>query len=138
MAKTTRLVNDRAVSLSPVAQLDGETSDAAATRGGTVRYLSPEVLSGRPADEADDVWSLCVMLHEIVSGEHPFAGNGVDEVTDRIRRQRLGRAARAPAGPDAASALIAFTASMLAAPRSARPATARAFADALHGVRRRQ
>ena len=112
-----------------------ETSDAAAT----VRYLSPEVLSGRPAaDEADDVWSLCVMLHEIVSGEHPFAENGVDEVTDRIRRQRLGRAARAPAGPDASSALIAFTVSMLAAPRSARPATARAFADALHGVRRRQ
>ena len=115
-----------------------ETSDAAATRGGTVRYLSPEVLSGRPADEADDVWSLCVMLHEIVSGEHPFAGNGVDEVTDRIRRQRLGRAARAPAGPDASSALIAFTASMFAARRGARPATARAFADALHGVRRRQ
>ena len=82
-----------------------ETSDAAATRGGSVRYLSPEVLSGRPADEADDVWSLCVMLHEIVSGEHPFAGNGVDEVTDRIRRQHLGRAARAPAGPDASSAL---------------------------------
>ena len=53
-----------------------------------------------------------------------FAGNGVDEVTDRIRRQRLGRAGRAPAGPDASSALIAFTASMLAAPRSARPATA--------------
>ena len=113
-----------------------ETSDAAATRGGTVRYLSPEVLSGRPADEADDVWSLCVMLHEIVSGEHPFAGNGVDEVTDRIRRQRLGRAARLPAGPDASSALIAFTASMLAARRAARPATARAFAAALRGVRR--
>ena len=75
-----------------------ETSDAAATRGGTVRYLSPEVLSGRPADEADDVWSLCVMLHEIVSGEHPFAGNGVDEVTDRIRRQRLGRAAPGAGG----------------------------------------
>ena len=54
---------------------------------------------GGPADEAEDVWSLCVMLHEIVSGEHPFAGNGVGEVTDRIRRQRLGRAARSTAGP---------------------------------------
>ena len=29
-------------------------TSAAATRGGTVRYLSPEVLSGRPADEADE------------------------------------------------------------------------------------
>ena len=114
-----------------------ETGDVA-TRGGTVRYLSPEVLSGRPADEADDVWSLCVMLHEIATGEHPFAGNGVDEVADRVRRQRLGRAGGAAAGPDASSALVAFTASVLTAPRSARPTTARAFADALHGVRRRQ
>ena len=113
-----------------------ETGDVA-TRGGTVRYLSPEVLSGRPAGEADDVWSLCVMLHEIASGEHPFAGNGVDEVADRIRRQRLRRAGGATAGPDAASALIAFTASVLTAPRSARPANARAFADALRGIHRR-
>lgn len=44
--------------------------------GGTVRYLSPAVLSGRPADEADDVWSLCVMLHEMATGQHPFAARG--------------------------------------------------------------
>ena len=35
-----------------------ETNDAD-TQGGTLRYLSPEVLSGLPAEEADDVWSLC-------------------------------------------------------------------------------
>ena len=40
-----------------------ETSDAAAT----VRYLSAEVLSGRPADEADDVWSLCIRLRGTAS-----------------------------------------------------------------------
>ena len=43
---------------------------------------------------------------------------------------------RAPKSPRLAE--IAFAAPMLTAPRSARPATARAFADALHGVRRRQ
>ena len=42
------------------------------------------------------------------------------------------------ASPDASSALTTFTASVLTAPRSARPTTARAFADALHGARRRQ
>ena len=100
-----------------------------ATIGGTVRYLSPEVLSGQPAEEADDVWSLCVVLHEMVSGEHPFAGVGVGEVTSRIRRQRPVRGVEAAAG--SASAVLAFTTSMLTATRSARPSTARAFAAAL-------
>ena len=111
-------------------------SDDPATGVGTVRYLSPEVLTGRPAEEADDVWSLCVMLFEMVSGEHPFVGggDGVERITDRIRRRRLTAGARSPAaGSDAA----AFAAAVLTARRSARPATARAFADALCGVRRR-
>ena len=42
-----------------------EANDATGM-GGTLRYLSPEVLSGRPADERDDVWSLCVMVYEMV------------------------------------------------------------------------
>ena len=33
----------------------------ATTAGGTLRYVSPEMLSGRPADEAADIWSLCVV-----------------------------------------------------------------------------
>jgi serine/threonine protein kinase len=102
--------------------------------GGTLRYLSPEVLSGQPAAEADDVWSLCVVLYETVSGEHPFAGGDIDEVANRIRRQRPGRGTRPAAGEESRSAVMAFAASMLTAARSARPATAHAFADALHQV----
>ena len=106
------------------------------SRGGTARYLSPEVLSGRPAEEADDVWSLCVMLYEMVSGEHPFAGGVAGEVRDRIRRQQLDRGAPPAAGSGPSAALVAFAAMMLTARRSARPATANAFVDALRGVRR--
>ena len=50
------------------------STDDAATAGGTLRHVSPEALSGRPAEEADDVWSLWVVLYETVSGRHPFAG----------------------------------------------------------------
>ena len=110
-----------------------EANDATGL-GGTLRYLSPEVLSGRPADEGDDVWSLCVMRYEMVSGEHPFAGDGADEVRDRIRRQRLARGAPA-AGSDPSAAALAFAASVLTARRPARPATAHAFADRLRRVR---
>jgi len=106
----------------------------AAAAGGTLRYLSPEVLSGRPAEAADDVWSLCVVLYEMVSGEHAFAGGRVEDVADRIRRQRLGRRARSASDTQMQSTVVAFAATVLATPRSARPATARAFADALGGV----
>ena len=110
--------------------------DDAAAAGGTLRYVSPEALAGRAAEEADDVWSLCVVLYETVSGRHPFAGGSADEVAERIRRQRLARAAQPPAGPAAGGAVAAFAAAVLAAPRAGRPASARAFAEALRGVRR--
>ena len=47
-------------------------ANAASLTGGTLRYASPEVLSGRQAGEANDVWSLCVVLYEMVGGEHPY------------------------------------------------------------------
>ena len=111
--------------------------DDAAMMGGTLPYLSPEVLSGRTAEEADDVWSLSVVLYEMVSGRHPFAGGSAEEVAERIRRQRLARASPPPAGPAAGGAVAAFAAAVLAAPRAGRPASARAFAEALRGVRRK-
>ncbi len=109
-------------------------TDSAALVGGTLRYASPEVLSGRPAEEGDDVWSLCVVLYEMATGEHPFGGAGVDEVTRRIRRRRVGPRGRSTNECRPASPAAAFAASVLAATRPARPATARAFAGALRAV----
>ncbi len=115
--------------------LTRETDDAV-TAGGTLRYMSPEVLSGRLADEADDVWSLCVVLYEMVSGRHPFAAPDIDEMVDRIRRRRLVGAAGPTAASKAGAAVIEFAASILSAPRSERPANARAFDEALSKVPR--
>ena len=100
--------------------------------GGTLPYLSPEVLAGRPAEEADDVWSLSVVLYEMVSGRHPFAGGTLEQVQHRIRRQRL-TAGKPAAGavPLSATAVAAFAASNLTAPRAGRPGTAPAFAAAV-------
>lgn len=106
-----------------------ETGDAGALAG-TLRYLSPEVLSGRPAEEGDDVWSLCVVLYEMVSGRHPFGCGDAAEVADRIRRRRLaGSASIGRSEPK--SAVLAFAESVLTGARSTRPATAATFGEAL-------
>ena len=109
-------------------------SDGDAIVGGTLRYSSPEALSGRPADESDDVWSLCVVLYEMAAGEHPFAGGGVDEVTQRIRRRRVGSHHGPMAEGQPMSPAAAFAASVLTAARPVRPAPARAFAAALRAA----
>ena len=101
------------------------------TAGGTLRYMSPEVLTGDPAEEADDIWSLCAVLHEMVAGRHPFMDGDADAVVDRILRRRITPDIRLESGSERSWAVLAFTASALSAPRSERPAPARAFTDAL-------
>jgi serine/threonine-protein kinase len=53
---------------------------------GTPRYLAPEQLLGDPITPATDVWALGVLLHEMVTGEPPFAGESDALLWARIDR----------------------------------------------------
>ena len=52
---------------------------------GTPAYLAPEQCHGAPADPAADVFSLGVILFELLTGQRPFAGQTEGQVLRAIR-----------------------------------------------------
>jgi eukaryotic-like serine/threonine-protein kinase len=69
-----------------LAQFDGaDTLTAVGDVPGTLAYIAPERLNGGEASPQSDVWSVGVLLWEVLADRHPFWGMPIQEVAQAIQ-----------------------------------------------------
>jgi serine/threonine protein kinase/Tol biopolymer transport system component len=102
---------------------------------GTVNYMSPEQVRGLRVDHRTDLFSLGVMMYEMIAGRRPFEGATASDVIAAILQSEpppIGRLR-----PGLPPELEQMVARMLAKDREARPGSAAALRAALQRLQRK-
>ena len=114
------------------AVLPEEADDGRVRRpGGSLAYMSPQRLEGRPARTGDDVYGLGCVIYELLCGFPPYA----PDISEKAIRSAELAAPAAPEGlPPIPDALAELVTAMLARDEDRRPVTMQAVRAALEEI----
>ncbi|MQM24325.1 Stk1 family PASTA domain-containing Ser/Thr kinase [Glycomyces albidus] len=106
--------------------------DTAGPLVATAAYVAPELVGGKPATTASDVYSTAILLYELLTGEVPFDGPDAAAVARRhVEEDVPSPQLKAPDVPEGLAELVASAA---ARRPGARPVDAGAFLRRLQAV----
>ena len=99
--------------------------------GGSLAYMSPQRLDGRPARTSDDVYGLGCVIYELLCGFPPFAPDISEEA---VRSAQLAAPAAPEGQPQLPDELAELVGAMLAREEDSRPVTMQAVRAALEEI----
>jgi serine/threonine protein kinase len=114
-----------------IAKLDGGEGTAAGVMLGTPQYMSPEQLTGKPIDGRSDIYSLGVLLYEMLAGRPPFVCDAAVAYVHKHLNEHPPPIAQVAPGLRVPPALEACIMRALAKGPHQRPQSAEQFADEL-------
>ena len=119
-----------------LAKLLGQSHEQLTSAGvsmGTPAYMSPEQVRGEPLDPRADLWSVGVILYQMLTGRLPFTGDSpVSTAMSVLKGDFLDSPRDTPEGPR--RDLWALCKSAISLEKERRPASAKEFRDQLQEI----
>ncbi|MFU8877882.1 MAG: protein kinase domain-containing protein [Wenzhouxiangellaceae bacterium] len=100
---------------------------------GTLTHLSPEVLAGDPPGQRSDLYSLGVVLYQLLTGTLPFDGESADEIIEQIIQHRV--RPLEPSRPGLPVELTDLALRLMALEPDSRPSSAMQVVEELEEIR---